>query len=127
VNNAYGVQARAITKMVTKAFRVGRVDAVIQSTDKNFMVRKRPTQCKRLSTRPSMHRRATASITGAYTPMRLQELLSATDPRDLAFLDGAWCTAPTPSAALRISHHAPGKPTADLRPRSVPFGHHLRR
>jgi len=43
VNNAYGVQARPITKLVTKAFRVGRVDAVIQSTDKNFMVRALPS------------------------------------------------------------------------------------
>jgi hypothetical protein len=39
-----------------------------------------------------MHRRATASLTGAYTPIRLQEGLrlrfSAKDPLNSAFLDG---------------------------------------
>jgi O-phospho-L-seryl-tRNASec:L-selenocysteinyl-tRNA synthase len=38
INNAYGVQAKAICDDVTKAWRRGRVDAVVQSTDKNFMV-----------------------------------------------------------------------------------------
>ena len=38
VNNAYGVQATALCKEVTRAWRRGRVDAVVQSTDKNFMV-----------------------------------------------------------------------------------------
>lgn len=39
VNNAYGVQAAALTAAVTSACRKGRVDAIVQSTDKNFMVR----------------------------------------------------------------------------------------
>ena len=38
VNNAYGVQSRLTCKLVTKAWRRGRVDGVVQSTDKNFLV-----------------------------------------------------------------------------------------
>lgn len=38
INNAYGVQSAALCAMVTSAWRKGRVDAIIQSTDKNFMV-----------------------------------------------------------------------------------------
>lgn len=38
VNNAYGVQSLAICKMISQACRRGRVDCVVQSTDKNFMV-----------------------------------------------------------------------------------------
>lgn len=38
VNNAYGVQSRRLCALVTKAWRVGRVDGVVQSTDKNFLV-----------------------------------------------------------------------------------------
>lgn len=38
INNAYGVQAKALCAAITSAWRKGRVDAVVQSTDKNFMV-----------------------------------------------------------------------------------------
>lgn len=38
INNAYGVQSAALCKLVASAWRKGRVDAVVQSTDKNFMV-----------------------------------------------------------------------------------------
>ena len=38
VNNAYGVQARRSSRLLCEAARAGRVDAVVQSTDKNFMV-----------------------------------------------------------------------------------------
>ncbi|KAF8065449.1 hypothetical protein HT031_003050 [Scenedesmus sp. PABB004] len=38
VNNAYGVGAAALGAALTAAARRGRVDAVVQSTDKNFMV-----------------------------------------------------------------------------------------
>lgn len=38
INNAYGVQSAALCKLITSAWRRGRVDAVVQSTDKNFMV-----------------------------------------------------------------------------------------
>lgn len=38
INNAYGVQCSYIRKLVNRACVVGRVDYVIQSTDKNFMV-----------------------------------------------------------------------------------------
>ena len=38
INNAYGLQAGAITHAVNEAMRVGRVDAVVQSTDKAFLV-----------------------------------------------------------------------------------------
>ena len=38
INNAYGVQSPALCKLITSAWRKGRVDAVVQSTDKNFMV-----------------------------------------------------------------------------------------
>lgn len=34
INNAYGVQASKITHRVNQAMRVGRVDAIVQSTDK---------------------------------------------------------------------------------------------
>jgi len=38
INNAYGLQASKITHLISEAIRVGRVDAFIQSTDKNFLV-----------------------------------------------------------------------------------------
>jgi len=37
INNAYGVQSRQIMKLIRGAIDAGRVDAVIQSTDKNFL------------------------------------------------------------------------------------------
>ena len=38
INNAYGVQSREINAQITSSWRKGRVDAIVQSTDKNFMV-----------------------------------------------------------------------------------------
>ncbi|RLN62301.1 hypothetical protein BBJ28_00019989 [Nothophytophthora sp. Chile5] len=38
INNAYGVQASKCVHHVEQAMRVGRVDVVVQSLDKNFMV-----------------------------------------------------------------------------------------
>lgn len=38
VNNAYGMQCSVIGKLIDRAFLKGRVDAVVQSSDKNFMV-----------------------------------------------------------------------------------------
>lgn len=38
INNAYGVQSKKLCERVSKAWTVGRVDAVVQSTDKNFLV-----------------------------------------------------------------------------------------
>jgi O-phospho-L-seryl-tRNASec:L-selenocysteinyl-tRNA synthase len=38
INNAYGLQSSKICHLVNEAIRVGRVDAIVQSTDKNFMV-----------------------------------------------------------------------------------------
>ncbi|XP_068709323.1 O-phosphoseryl-tRNA(Sec) selenium transferase-like isoform X1 [Montipora foliosa] len=38
VNNAYGVQSSKCMHLIQQAARIGRVDAFIQSTDKNFMV-----------------------------------------------------------------------------------------
>ena len=38
INNAYGVQSTAICSAITSACRKGRVDAIVQSSDKNFMV-----------------------------------------------------------------------------------------
>eukprot|EP00049_Salpingoeca_infusionum_P001152 m.45598 g.45598 ORF g.45598 m.45598 type:complete len:507 (-) comp10891_c1_seq1:3571-5091(-) len=38
INNAYGVQIGKCMHEVNEAMRVGRVDAVVQSTDKNFLV-----------------------------------------------------------------------------------------
>jgi O-phospho-L-seryl-tRNASec:L-selenocysteinyl-tRNA synthase len=37
INNAYGVQSREVMKLVKGAVDAGRVDAIIQSTDKNFL------------------------------------------------------------------------------------------
>jgi len=37
INNAYGVQSREIMRLIRGAIDAGRVDAVIQSTDKNFL------------------------------------------------------------------------------------------
>ncbi|MEM2145718.1 MAG: O-phosphoseryl-tRNA(Sec) selenium transferase, partial [Candidatus Jordarchaeaceae archaeon] len=37
INNAYGVQSREIMKRIRSAVDAGRVDAVVQSTDKNFL------------------------------------------------------------------------------------------
>ena len=39
VNNAYGVQQSSVWRRINRAHRVGgRIDAVVQSTDKNFLV-----------------------------------------------------------------------------------------
>ena len=38
VNNAYGLQSPTIMKQLDAASRHGRIDAIVQSTDKNFMV-----------------------------------------------------------------------------------------
>ncbi|XP_059145302.1 O-phosphoseryl-tRNA(Sec) selenium transferase-like isoform X2 [Physella acuta] len=38
VNNAYGLQSSKCTHLIQQAARVGRVDAFVQSLDKNFMV-----------------------------------------------------------------------------------------
>lgn len=38
INNAYGLQCPTITRLINRAHAIGRVDAVVQSTDKNFMV-----------------------------------------------------------------------------------------
>ena len=38
VNNAYGLQLSKVTHLLNEGLRVGRVDAIVQSTDKNFMV-----------------------------------------------------------------------------------------
>jgi O-phospho-L-seryl-tRNASec:L-selenocysteinyl-tRNA synthase len=38
VNNAYGVQSSKCMHLIQEAHRTGRVDAFIQSTDKNFLV-----------------------------------------------------------------------------------------
>lgn len=37
INNAYGVQSREVMKSIQRAIDNGRVDAVVQSTDKNFL------------------------------------------------------------------------------------------
>ena len=38
VNNAYGVQALRCMNLIAEADRLGRIDAFVQSTDKNFLV-----------------------------------------------------------------------------------------
>jgi hypothetical protein len=38
VNNAYGLQSSKTTHAINEACRLGRVDAFVQSTDKNFLV-----------------------------------------------------------------------------------------
>jgi O-phospho-L-seryl-tRNASec:L-selenocysteinyl-tRNA synthase len=38
INNAYGLQTTKCTSLIDRACRSGRVDAIIQSTDKNFLV-----------------------------------------------------------------------------------------
>jgi O-phospho-L-seryl-tRNASec:L-selenocysteinyl-tRNA synthase len=38
INNAYGVQCTKIANMINQAVKLGGVDFVVQSTDKNFMV-----------------------------------------------------------------------------------------
>lgn len=37
INNAFGVQSREIMKLIRGAVDAGRVDAIVQSTDKNFL------------------------------------------------------------------------------------------
>lgn len=37
INNAYGIQSREIMRMIRGAIDAGRVDVIIQSTDKNFL------------------------------------------------------------------------------------------
>ena len=38
INNAYGLQCSETMKRISRAMRVGRIDALVSSTDKNFMV-----------------------------------------------------------------------------------------
>ena len=38
VNNAYGVQSSKCMHLIQEACRIGRVDAFVQSTDKNLLV-----------------------------------------------------------------------------------------
>jgi O-phospho-L-seryl-tRNASec:L-selenocysteinyl-tRNA synthase len=38
INNAYGLQCKKTCKLINRACAVGRVDAVVCSTDKNFLV-----------------------------------------------------------------------------------------
>jgi len=38
INNAYGVQASSTAHLITEATKKGRVDMLVQSTDKNFLV-----------------------------------------------------------------------------------------
>jgi len=38
INNAYGLYCRKVTKIINRATKVGRVDLVVSSLDKNFMV-----------------------------------------------------------------------------------------
>jgi arylsulfatase len=38
INNAYGLQCKKTSKLINRACAVGRVDAVVCSTDKNFLV-----------------------------------------------------------------------------------------
>lgn len=38
INNAYGLQCTKITHRIREAVRIGKVDIIVQSTDKNFMV-----------------------------------------------------------------------------------------
>lgn len=38
VNNAYGIQTSKCCHLIKEAARIGRVDAFVQSLDKNFMV-----------------------------------------------------------------------------------------
>ena len=38
VNNAYGLQSTVVCKAINRAIRVGRVDLLVSSTDKNLMV-----------------------------------------------------------------------------------------
>jgi len=38
INNAYGLQCKKICKLINRAVTIGRVDYVVCSTDKNFMV-----------------------------------------------------------------------------------------
>ncbi|CAF0766042.1 unnamed protein product [Brachionus calyciflorus] len=38
INNAYGLQSTKLTHIINQAMRTGRVDVVVQSTDKNLMV-----------------------------------------------------------------------------------------
>ena len=38
INHAYGIQSRSLCELVTSAWRKGRVDAIVSSTDKNFCV-----------------------------------------------------------------------------------------
>ena len=59
------------------------------------------------------------SLTGAHTPIRLQrkvEILSARSSKIRRCLTGAYRTAPTPSAALPVTHHALGATTCPRGP-----------
>jgi O-phospho-L-seryl-tRNASec:L-selenocysteinyl-tRNA synthase len=38
INNAYGLQCARTSKLINRACVVGRVDAIVCSTDKNFLV-----------------------------------------------------------------------------------------
>jgi O-phosphoseryl-tRNA(Sec) selenium transferase len=62
INNAYGVQSRELCQRVTAACRAGRVDLVVQSTDKNFLVPVGGAVAAATAARPDVLQR----MTGAY-------------------------------------------------------------
>jgi O-phospho-L-seryl-tRNASec:L-selenocysteinyl-tRNA synthase len=56
INNAYGVQSVQLCSRVSRACRGGRVDLLIQSTDKNFMVPVGGTVAAATAARPEVLR-----------------------------------------------------------------------
>ena len=38
INNAYGLQCRKTSKLINRAVAIGRVDYIVSSADKNFLV-----------------------------------------------------------------------------------------
>ena len=117
VNNAYGVQSRRVMEAIDRAARRGRVDAVVQSMDKNFMVpvggaivceMTAGAQRKANNSRPAhSHNHSTASAPNFVPPT------SSAVSSSSSFPDGAATTSstarPRSSLVSRMSRLYPGR------------------
>jgi len=75
INNAYGVQSRYIMKLVQGAIDTGRVDFVVQSTDKNFLT---PVGGSIISSpNPSMVEEASKAYAGRASAAPIIQFLAA--------------------------------------------------
>ncbi|CAI5472590.1 unnamed protein product [Closterium sp. Yama58-4] len=86
INNAYGVQSTAISAAVTRAWRRGRVDAVVQSTDKNFLV---PGRGASAAISTAISAAISTAITWAWRARPVDAVVQSTNKNFLVPIGGA--------------------------------------